>query len=161
MDTDTASSTTGTPTTEQLRSQLKSEQCFSRAVPAGIATAVIGAIIWAVVVVVTNMELGIIAVAMGALIGIAIKKTGKGVDAKFGYLGAACAAFGWVLGTALSDVSLLAHAQNISFQDALFGLDPDRISTVVAATFQPMDLLFLAIAVYEGYKFSFRARLKG
>jgi len=32
---------------------------------------------------------------------------------------------------------------------------------LVAATFQPMDLLFLAIAVYEGYKFSFRARLKG
>ena len=49
---------------------------------------------------------------------------------------------------------------NKPFIEVLFKLDPDRILSLASAMFQPMDLLFLAIAVYEGYKLSFRYRLK-
>lgn len=144
----------------QTVEQLKSAQNFALAIPAGIAAALVGAVVWALVVVQTNTKLGIIAVAIGYGVGWAIKKTGHGIEPKFGYLGAACAAFGWALGTLLTDISLLAHVQNISFQQAALGLDANGLVNLVSATADPMDALFLGIAVYEGYKFSFKYRLK-
>lgn len=67
---------------------------------------------------------------------------------------------GWGLGTVLSDVAFLAKHVDKPFVEVLFNLDPARILALASAVFQPMDLLFLAIAVYEGYKLSFRYRLK-
>lgn len=158
MDTQPIDIGSAKPTREQLLAQLMIEQNFLIAIPAGIGAAIIGAVVWAAVVVETKMELGIIAVAVGALVGYAVKLTGKGIDPKFGFLGAGCAALGWGLGTILSDIGFLANAQNMSFGAALQSLDIGRLNALVAAVFQPMDALFLAIAVYEGYKFSFRIR---
>ena len=36
----------------------------------------------------------------------------------------------------------------------------EQLSALIQLAFKPMDLLFLAIIVYEGYKFSFRYRLR-
>jgi len=35
-------------------------------------------------------------------------------------------------------------------------LDLEIIASLMQATFNPMDVLFYGIAIYEGYKFSFR-----
>ena len=35
-------------------------------------------------------------------------------------------------------------------------LDLEIVISLMRATFNPMDLLFYGIAVYEGYRFSFR-----
>lgn len=148
------------PTAEQVIAQLKRQQNFGLAVPAGLAAAVVGAALWAGIVFATQMNIGLIAVAVGALVGYAIRKTGNGIDKKFGVLGGLCGALGWGLGTVSSDVAFLAKHVDKPFIEVLFNLDPDRILSLASAMFQPMDLLFLAIAVYEGYKLSFRYRLK-
>jgi hypothetical protein len=36
------------------------------------------------------------------------------------------------------------------------GLDVEIVKELMIATFNPMDLLFYGVAVYEGYKLSFR-----
>lgn len=160
MEAGTMAPSADQPSAEQIIAQLKAEQNFLLAIPAGIAAAIVGAILWAAAVYVTDMEIGLIAVAVGALVGYAIKLTGKGVEAKFGLLGAVCAALGWGLGTVLSDIATLSHIRKIPVLDAVQLLDLPRLMALVTAVFQPMDVLFLAIAVYEGYKFSFRYRLK-
>ncbi|HLZ66826.1 MAG TPA: hypothetical protein VKQ29_11390 [Aliidongia sp.] len=148
------------PTAEQIIAQLTEEQNFLLAVPAGLVAAIIGAVLWAAVVFVTNMELGLVAVAVGALVGYAVRFAGKGIEPKFGLLGAACAAIGWGLGTVLSDIAFLSHARKMPLLDVVHALTIERLGALISVAFQPMDLLFLGIAVYEGYRFSFRFRLK-
>ncbi|MBV8649866.1 MAG: hypothetical protein JO255_00280 [Alphaproteobacteria bacterium] len=148
------------PTAEQIIARLKAQQNFALAIPAGIAAAIVGAAIWGAAVFATETKIGLIAVALGALVGYAIRGTGKGIEPKFGVLGAVCAAFGWALGTILSDVAFLAKHVDKPFLDVLASLGVERTLSFATNVSEPMDLLFLGIAVYEGYKFSFKYRLK-
>ena len=83
---------------------------FPMAVVAGIGAAIAGALIWAVITVVSEMQLGIVAVAVGFLIGWAIGAVGKGSGAQFGILGAACGVLGCVLGSTFTAIGLFASA---------------------------------------------------
>lgn len=148
------------PTPREIVAQLKAQQNFALAIPAGLAAAIVGAAIWAAATFATETKIGLIAVAVGALVGYAIRAAGKGLEAKFGVLGAACGALGWALGTVFSDVAFLAQHVKRPFLDVLFQLGPDRIVSLTSELVDPMDLLFLGIAVYDGYKFSFKSRLK-
>ena len=150
----------GRPTVEEAIARLTAEQNFALAIPAGLAAAVVGAVLWAVVVFATNMELGLVAIAVGALVGYAVRFAGKGIEPQFGLLGAVLAAFGWALGMVLCDIAFLSHARKMPVMDVVQALTADRLAALVSAMFQPMDILFLGIAVYEGYKFSFKYRLK-
>jgi hypothetical protein len=138
---------------------LRARQNFALAVPVGIAAAVVGAALWAGFVYVTGYELGLIAIAVGALVGLAVRAVGHGVDMKFGILGAACAAFGWALGLVLCDVAFLAKEAGQPFLDVFGRLGVGNSLSLALEAADPMELLFLAIAVYEGYRFSFRHRL--
>ncbi len=155
----TMTATAAQPTAEHAVAQLKAQQNFALAIPAGLVAAIVGAALWAGVVFSTDMKIGYIALALGYLVGQAIKLTGNGLDRKFGILGAVCAAIGWALGTVLSDVAFLAKHVGKPFVDVLTGLGVDRIFSLATNALDPMDVLFLAIAVYEGYRFSFKYRL--
>ncbi|HLY57607.1 MAG TPA: hypothetical protein VKS60_18735 [Stellaceae bacterium] len=160
MDASSSDSTAAASAPALAIARLLAEQNFALAVPAGIGAAILGAVLWAAVVYVTDMEIGLIAVAVGAMVGYAVRVAGKGVQPRFGILGAVCAAFGWALGTLLCDVAFVAHSKGLPMLDILAALNVERVERLVGIGFQPFDLVFLAIAVYEGYKFSFRARLK-
>ena len=78
--------------------QIRAAQNFTLAIPAGLVAALLGAGLWAAFTVATEMQLGLIAIAIGYVVGQAIQRVGKGIDTKFGVLGALCALFGCVLG---------------------------------------------------------------
>lgn len=139
---------------------LRDRQNFALAVPAGLAAAVIGAVLWALFVYLTEMKLGLIVVAIGALVGYAIRKAGRGVDPQFGYLGGACAALGWALGTILCDVAFIAKDAGRPFFDVLAAIGMSESVSLAFRAADAMDLLFLAIAVWEGYKLSFAYRAR-
>jgi hypothetical protein len=139
---------------------LRARQNFGLAIAAGLGAAVVGAIFWAGFVYATEYKLGLIAVAVGALVGIAVRKAGNGIDPKFGILGAVCAAFGWALGTILCDVAFLAKDAGRPFLDVLASLGVGESISLGLRAADAMDLLFFAIAVWEGYKFSFRYRVR-
>lgn len=140
--------------------QLRSQQNFARAVPAGIAAALVGAALWAITVFATQMKLGLIAVVIGALVGYAIRVSGKGIDQKFGILGAVCAALGWALGTISGDIAFVAQYVHRSIPDVVSRLGFNGTLSLAVNASDGMDILFLGIAIYEGYKLSFRYRLK-
>jgi len=129
---------------------------FALATVAGLAAAAFGAILWAVFVYLTHMELGLIAIALGALVGIAIQRAGRGSDMKFRLLGAACAALGWGLGMVLSTLALLAEEAGQPFLDVVARVGLGTGISLATKTSEAIDLLFLAIAVWEGYKLSSR-----
>ena len=98
-------------------------------------------------------------VAIGYLVGNAIKVAGKGIDKKFQYLGAVCGLIGCVLGNLLSVVSFYADSRGYDLAQLLSVLDFDLVERLAARFFRPMDFLFYAIGVYEAYKFSLKYRV--
>jgi len=145
---------------ERAIAEIRKQQNLPLAIAGGLGAAIAGAIAWAIIAVVTKMELGIVAVAIGYIVGRTIRELGKGIDPVFGYVGAACALFGCLLGNLLGAVAFYAQARNIPFMDVLLGFDVALWSRLFTMFFQATDLLFYGIAVYEGYRFSFRYKVR-
>jgi hypothetical protein len=139
---------------------IRAQQNIGLAVVAGLGAALICAIIWAVITVITKMELGLIAVALGYIVGQAVRAAGKGIDQQFGVVGAACALLGCVLGNVLSALAFYAQGNGLDFSGLMAQLSPDLVVRTSSASFQAMDIVFYGIAIYEGYRFSFRYKLQ-
>jgi len=144
---------------DEMVAALRSQQNFALAIPAGLIAAIVGAFAWALFVYLTEIKLGLIAVGIGALVGYAIRKFGRGVDPQFGVLGAACAAIGWALGTVLCDVAFVAKDAGRPFLDVLAALGGGETIALAFRAADATDILFLAIAVWEGWKLSRAYRL--
>ena len=125
-------------------------QNFLFGILAGVVAAVIGAVIWAVITVTTNYQIGWMAVGVGFLVGYAIKIFGKGVDPVFGISGAVIALLGCVAGNLLTVVIIGSNQEQVGVLTVLTRLTPGIVVDLLKETFQPMDLLFYGIAVYEG-----------
>ena len=136
--------------------QLKLDQNLPMGVLAGLVASVVGAILWAVITVVTEYQIGYMAIAVGFMVGYSIKIIGKGIDNIFGIIGATLALFGCLLGNFLSLVGFFANAEGLGYFETLSMIDYSVIPGVMMESFDIMDLLFYGFAIYEGYKFSFR-----
>ena len=135
---------------------LSSEQNLFLGVLAGAVAAVVGAALWAVVTITTGYQIGYMAVVVGFFVGFAMRQFGKGTDQVFGVVGAVLALLGCGLGNLFSACAVLSQQEGVPFFEVLSLLDLEIISELMAATFSPVDLLFYGIAIYEGYKLSFR-----
>ncbi|MBT31391.1 MAG: hypothetical protein CMO01_17185 [Thalassobius sp.] len=136
---------------------LRAEQNLVNGIIAGILVGLLGATVWCLVTVSTGFQIGYMAVAIGAGVGFGIRYFGKGIDQIFGIIGAAIALFSCLIGNFLCIVSYMADAEGYSFFETLLYFDYYYLPDVMIETFSPMDVVFYGIALYEGYKFSFRA----
>jgi hypothetical protein len=136
--------------------KLKAEQSIPVAIAAGAAAALIGAALWATITVITKYQIGFMALAAGALIGIAVRYFGKGIDRVFGVIGGVFALLGCMLGNFFGEVAFASIQYDIDFFEILMKIDLMTLVDVMVKTFSMMDVFFYGIAVYEGYQFSFR-----
>lgn len=141
---------------EEDISKLKTEQNFGLALISGSIMCIIGAVLWAAVTVATEYQIGYMAIAIGFLVGYVIRYFGKGIEDKFGYAGGAFALLSCLLGNIFSIIGFVAQYENLSYLEALLAIDFSLIPEILADSFSPIDLLFYGLAIYEGYKFSFR-----
>ncbi len=135
---------------------LKLEQNLGLAIIGGGVGGLLGAIIWSAVTYFTEYQIGWMAVGVGFLVGYGVSKLGKGLDKVFGIIGGAIALVSVVLGNFLASIGFLAKAFEIGYFEALLNFNYVFTLELLIETFTPMDLLFYAIAIYGGYKFSFR-----
>jgi hypothetical protein len=133
---------------------------LARALLAGLLAALVGGILWAGITVQTRFQMGFMAIALGLLVAFAVRRAGSGNTAAFAMVGAFCALIGCLLGNLLSACAFYAQAQGISVALVVAQImdEPERAVPLMQGTFKPVDLLFYAIAVYEGYKLSRRPR---
>ena len=126
------------------------------AVLGGLAAALIGAAIWAVVTVTTKMQIGFMAIGVGLLVGYAVRLLGKGSTPAYSIVGAVLALLGCVLGNLLSACAFLADARAVSLASELSSVAKDfgLATSLMQASFDGMDLVFYGIAAYEGFKFA-------
>ena len=119
----------------------------------GLLAALIGAAIWAAVTVTTHYQIGFMAIGVGILAGLGVRYLGGGSGSTYGVLGAVFALIGCALGNILSAIAFIAANDGAPFMEALGQFDWSRSIDLLTATSSPMDFVFYAIAVYEGFKF--------
>lgn len=117
----------------------------------------IGALLWAAITVATGYQIGYMAIAIGAGVGISMRVFGKGMDQIFGISGAIIAIVSCLLGNYFSLVGSIANYENLGYFETFSLINLSEIIPMMKETFSGMDLFFYAIAGYEGYKFAFRA----
>jgi hypothetical protein len=141
---------------QQFQRKVKDEQDWSRGAFAGLGASILGACLWSLVTVLTKYQIGWMAVGVGFMVGYAIRTFGRGIDRVFGYTGAVLALIGCMLGNLLSVCIVLGNQTDTSALTILTGLNFVSAFDLLARTFQPMDVIFYGLALYEGYRFSFR-----
>lgn len=121
---------------------------------AGIVAGLVGAVLWAVITVATEYQIGYMAIAIGLMVGFSMRFAGKGVKPIFAITGGAIAFLSCVLGNFLSLIGFLANEEGLGYFQVINLIDFSAVPSIMVETFNPMDLLFYGLAIYEGYKFS-------
>ncbi len=121
----------------------------------GLASYIIGAGLWAGITILTGYQIGFMAIGVGFLVGVCIRILGKGSTFTYAIMGAVFALLGCMVGNILSMYGIFAKELQIAIGDAYKLIGPIDMPK---ESFQPMDLLFYALAVYEGFRFSIFVR---
>ena len=129
-------------------------ESLAMAFVAGLLAAGVGAALWAGVTLLTNFQIGWMAIGVGALVGVAVRKYGKGTTSTFGVVGAVLALGGCLSGNFLTGAVVLARHWDVSLATVFTRLTPDVAVRLMTVMFSPIDLLFYALAIWQGYKFS-------
>lgn len=132
------------------------EQNYNNALIVGIVVGILGALLWGVITVITGYQIGYMAIAIGAAIGISMRYFGKGIDQIFGITGGIIAIISCFLGNFFSIIGFAADSGGFSYLDTFSQIEYSQIIPIMSSTFSVMDLFFYGIAAYEGYKFAFR-----
>ena len=142
---------------DAYKENLRTEQDFTKAILAGAVATIIGAALWGLITSLTGYQIGYMALGVGFLVGMAIRYAGKGIDPEYGYLGAVLSLVGCFFGNYLGVILYVAKSSNVDFFAAYKLINTvDSVSGLMMESFGVIDFLFYGIAIYEGYKFSFR-----
>jgi uncharacterized membrane protein len=162
-DTDAADRTSGPTNAEReamrsaaLHDAMVGEQNFPLGIGLGILAALISAVVWAAITLFSGYQIGWIAVGVGVLVGITVRHFGKGIETRFAVGGALLALFGCALGNFLAAIGSVTREEALPLMQVIDQIDSSMLFDIWKASFRPMDLLFYAIAAYEGYKLSLR-----
>lgn len=120
----------------------------------GLIGAFIGAVLWAAITFATDRKIGLIAIGVGLAAGFGVRLLGKGNTTTFSIVGALCALAGCVVGDFLAVIAYGSKAAGIPFLEGFSRVPLGSIMDVMKSVFEPMDILFYGIAVYEGWRFS-------
>lgn len=139
-----------------LMQTLHEEQNLMMGALTGFFAAMVGAGIWATVTVVTEYQIGWMAVGIGFLVGFAVRFAGKGISPVFGAVSAVMALVGCAVGNLMTFTYFIAMSEGLSFMDVATQLDFAIAFEILTSTFEVMDVLFYGLAAYFGYKYAFR-----
>ncbi len=145
---------------EYEMARLQEEENLQLAIGVGLGVSIAAAIIWASITFITGYQIGFLAIGIGYLVGVVIKGVGKGVTIKFQMIGAALALFGCVLGDFITICYFFADQEKIRVHEVFSLIDPMAIPGVMISTASGMDVLFYAIAMFAGFKYSLREPTK-
>jgi len=139
-----------------LMQTLHEEQNLMKGGLTGLFAALVGAGVWAAVTVVTEYQIGFMAVGIGFLVGFAMRLAGKGIAPVFGAVSAALSLLGCAAGNLLTFTWFIASAEGLTFMEVATQLDVGIAIEILTSTFEAMDILFYGLAAYFGYKTAFR-----
>lgn len=123
------------------------------ALVAGLIAAIIGAGIWMAVEVTLKLQVGYVAIAIGALVGLAIRTFGHGTHVIYGIIGAVLTLAGCLGGEILSNLYLASSAQQ-SMYDLACSINYVQMIQAIFTKMDPIGYLIYGLGIFEGYKLS-------
>lgn len=139
---------------DALVAKMEGEQNLLNGILASTLAGLAGAAVWAFITVATGYQLAILAIGLGALVGVAMRYFGKGLSLKYGIIGGAVALISVILGNYFSVIGMLSSQTGVGFFAVLGEIPLSAIPEVLAETFDIIDLLFYGLAVAQGFKYS-------
>jgi hypothetical protein len=120
----------------------------------GVGAMLVSAVLWGVFTYITGFQISWMSIGVGALVGFAIRKLGKGNSLVFGISGAVLSLLGCLLGNFLFYNGVIAKEWEAPFFNVLLAIsfDPATIVEIFTAAFDVRDLLFYGIAAYIGFR---------
>jgi len=140
--------------------KLHLEQNLPMSLTASIVVGIIGALLWAIIAVTTDYQIGYIAIAIGAAVGFTMRYFGKGIDLIYGISGCIIAILSCFLGNFFSIIGYIANNETRGYIETIYLFDYSQLVPLMKNAFRFIDILFYSFAAYEGYKFSFRSFTK-
>lgn len=137
---------------KELADNIRSQGNLVLGMVGGTAAGLVGAAIWAAITVLSGWQIGLLAIAVGAMVGFGVRIMGKGFTETFGVAGGIIAGFSLVVGNLLSVIAYVAKIDGISIFRALAEFDNSLSFEIIVQTSSPMDFVFYAIGIYEGWK---------
>lgn len=108
----------------------------------------LGAVIWAFITYVTDYELGLIAILLGIMAGLGAARGGRTEQSQI--VGAVAAAVCYFVAQLMVVFALISQEPDMPPIDVeIVGF---VVVEIIKSTFSSMGVLFLGIAVYEGYR---------
>lgn len=132
------------------------EQNLGLAIVGGGIGGILGAIIWSAITYLTEYQIGWMAIGIGFLVGLGVGQLGKGIDKIYGVIGAVIALLSVLFGNFLVYIGYLAKYFEVGYFEMLSGFNYAMTLDLFIEMFDVMDLLFYALAIYAGYRYSFR-----
>ncbi|KPK82485.1 MAG: hypothetical protein AMS25_02130 [Gemmatimonas sp. SM23_52] len=138
---------------------------LARAIGAGIAAAIGGAVIWGLLALLAGQGASPLALAVAVMVGISVRLQGVGHTIAFRLVGVFFTLLGSLLGAVLAAAALTATAAGVAelippdHPVGLTGLlsvlsSPDTALVAVRTYYRPLDLAALGLALYIGFRIS-------
>jgi len=151
--------------TREIEAPAETRPSLARAIGAGIAAAIGGAIIWGLLAVLAGQGASPLALAVAVMVGISVRLQGVGHTLTFRLVGIFFTLLGSLLGALLAAAALTATAAGVAdlippdHPVGLTGLlsilsSPDSALAAVRTYYRPLDLAALALALYLGFRIS-------
>lgn len=138
----------------EILNQLRQQQDLTKAVIAGVIAALLCSVLWATFTVYTTIQFSEMALLLGAGVGFAMRRTGKGIDSIFGVAGAIISLIGCVMGNFLSVIGFLSNENDLGYFDTLVKFDYSYFGEVMFATFDIRHIFFYLLAISVGFALS-------
>ncbi len=122
----------------------------------GLAAAVVGALVWAAIAIITNLEVGYVAVGLAFLVSLAVRYLGNGGTVIYGFIGALCSLFGILLGKVFILLWFVSKDKEVSLMTVVTHVDWGALLSAIMSNLGPIDYFFAAFALYLGFKYSIR-----
>lgn len=131
-------------------------QRFDLALLGGFLAAVLGACLWTLVSILTEYQIGYMAVGLGVLVGFAVQFFGAGIELRFRILAGVLALLSCVVGNLLTQFGFYAYQESYSLFGAMSQFALSDYPTILTENLNPIDFLFYALAASAGFKFALR-----
>ena len=141
---------------DRLEERMRSFQNIQYALIGGFVLSLLGALLWALVSVITGYQVGIVAIVMGVIVGVGVRYFGAGFDPIFSIIGGGYALLSCILGAIFSQIGYAMGEEGLGLMQALSFINAETIFVLFYDSFSLMDLVFYGIAVYQGIRLSRR-----
>jgi hypothetical protein len=140
----------------EIFEKLKMEQRLMAGIISGLIVGLSGAILWGWITVSTGYQWAFMALVIGAGVGFSIRIFGNGIEPIFGIYGAVISFLSVLFGNFLSIIGFVANSEGLGFIETIRLFDYSYLFPIMKETFSVIGICFYALAVFEGYKFTFR-----